>query len=93
MLKKFPKEIPPSSFECDCGHQSHFFENTIKEMKAMTLRKEKKEYLDDGEGHTIVFQYGEMIEILCPRKPTHARKTLSKNQDKEGKKTILENLP
>jgi hypothetical protein len=24
-----PKEIFPSSFECDCGHQSDFFENTV----------------------------------------------------------------
>ena len=26
-----PKEIYPSSYLCDCGHQSDFFENTIKE--------------------------------------------------------------
>jgi hypothetical protein len=34
-----PKEIFPSSYECDCGHQSHFFENTIREAKAMSHKK------------------------------------------------------
>ena len=34
-----PKEIFPSSYECDCGHQSHFFENTIREIKAMSRKK------------------------------------------------------
>jgi hypothetical protein len=34
-----PKEIFPSSFECDCGHQSDFFEHTVREMKAMSQKK------------------------------------------------------
>jgi len=34
-----PKEIFPSSYECDCGHQSHFFENTTRGMKAMSRKK------------------------------------------------------
>ena len=34
-----PKEIYPSSYECDCGHQSHFCENTIREIKAMSRKK------------------------------------------------------
>src|SRR6266567_7500741 len=48
-----PKEIFPSSFVCDCGHQSDFFENTIREMKAMSQKK--KVYLADSapEEHTI----------------------------------------
>ena len=41
-----PKEIFPSSFECDCGHQSDFFENTVREMKAMSQKK--KVYLADS---------------------------------------------
>jgi len=40
-----PKEIYPSSYECDCGHQSHFFENTSREIKAMS--REKKVRLGD----------------------------------------------
>ncbi len=31
------KEIFPSSYECDCGHQSLFCENTIREAKAMSF--------------------------------------------------------
>jgi hypothetical protein len=34
-----PKELFPSSYECDCGQQIHFFENTIREMKADSLQK------------------------------------------------------
>lgn len=64
-----PKEIFPSSYECDCGHQSHFFENTIGEMKEMSAKKKTKQYLSDSEAeeHTIVFYRGEMIDIICPR--------------------------
>src|SRR5438128_10487523 len=56
-----PKEIFPSSFECDCGHQSDFFENTVREMKAMSQKK--KVYLADAapEEHTIVFYRGKMV--------------------------------
>jgi hypothetical protein len=63
------KEIFPSSFECDCGHQSDFFENTIREMKAMSQKK--KVYLADSapEEHTIVFHRGKLVEIQCPKQP------------------------
>ena len=37
-----PKEIFPSSYECDCGRRSHFFENTIREMKAMSRKKKMR---------------------------------------------------
>jgi hypothetical protein len=63
-----PKEIYPSSYLCDCGHQSDFFENTIREIKAMSLKK--KVYLGDAapQEHTIVFYKGEMIDIICPNR-------------------------
>jgi hypothetical protein len=62
-----PKQIDFSSYECDCGHQSHFFQNTIKEVKSISHKRTV--YLGDSEAdeHTIVFKHGEMIEILCPR--------------------------
>ena len=65
-----PRELFPSSYLCDCGHQSHFFENTIREIKAESLKK--KVYLEDDapEAHTIVFHKGEMVDILCPRQRT-----------------------
>jgi hypothetical protein len=79
-----PKEIFPSSFECDCGHQSDFFENTVREMRAMSQKK--KVYLADSapEEHTIVFYRGKMVEIQCPKqsqspetKPRTPRKSTS----------------
>ncbi len=62
------KEIYPSSYECDCGHKSDFFENTIDEMKRTS--KKKKLYLSDSDKkdeHTIVFYKGEATEIVCPK--------------------------
>src|SRR5437773_8802421 len=76
------KEIFPSSFECDCGHQSDFFENTVREMKAMSQKK--KVYLADSapEEHTIVFYKGKMVEIQCPKQPQshNTRKSASKSK-------------
>jgi len=62
-----PKELFPSSYLCDCGHRSDFFENTIREAKAMSQRK--KVYLADSapEEHTIVFYRGKMVAIQCPK--------------------------
>jgi len=62
-----PKEIHPSSYVCDCGHQSDFFENTIKEIKSQSYKREI--HLDDStpDEHTIVFYRGEMVNVLCPR--------------------------
>ena len=61
-----PKEIFPSSFLCDCGHQSHFFENPVREIKAMS--EKRRVCLGDSveDQHTIVFHRGEMVGILCP---------------------------
>jgi adenylate cyclase class IV len=60
-------ELIPSSFRCDCGHESDFFENTVREMEKMS--KSKRVRLGDGEEkeHTIVFYKGKAIEILCPK--------------------------
>jgi hypothetical protein len=62
-----PKELFPSSYECDCGHQSHFSENTVREMKAMSHKKRVR--LGDGapDGHVIVFHKGRMVDIICPK--------------------------
>jgi len=65
-----PKELFPSSYECDCGHISHFFENTIRECKKESHRKEIS--LGDSSlenEHIIVFYQGEMIDIICPKQP------------------------
>ena len=61
-----PREIYPSSYLCDCGHQSDFSENTISEVKAMSHKR--KVYLGDAmpDEHTIVFYKGKMVDIICP---------------------------
>ena len=62
------KELFSSSFKCDCGHESHFFENTVKEMKQMSKKKEV--LLGDSskeDEHNIVFYKGKAIEIKCPK--------------------------
>jgi hypothetical protein len=81
-----PREIFPSSYECDCGHKSHFFENTIKEMKAMSKRKNKRLRLNDSEAdqHVIVFYQGEMEEIICPKR-TEEVKVFQKKRARESK--------
>jgi len=50
-----PKEIEPSSYECDCGHVAHFCENTVNEVKARSIGK--KQWLSEGAGlekHIVV---------------------------------------
>jgi hypothetical protein len=77
-----PKEIFPSSYLCDCGHQSDFFENTIREAKAMSQKK--KVYLADSapEEHTIVFYRGKMVAIQCPQ---HAQSSKTKQSPPKSK--------
>lgn len=62
-----PKEIDFSSYECDCGHHSHFFANTIKEAKAMSQKRTIRLGDSEADEHTIVFKHGTMVEILCPK--------------------------
>jgi 2-polyprenyl-6-methoxyphenol hydroxylase-like FAD-dependent oxidoreductase len=59
------KEIFPSSYVCDCGSESHFFENTIREMKQMSKRK--RVALCGDHNHTIIFKGGKAVEIRCPK--------------------------
>ena len=84
-----PKEIFPSSFECDCGHQSQYFENTVKEMKAMSQKK--KVYLGDAapEEHTIVFHRGKLVKIRCPKQPqSHVPKKRRLPRSTSSKETL-----
>jgi len=61
-----PREIFPSSYLCDCGHQSDFFENTIREAKAMSHKRVIRLGDSAPNEHTIVFHKGEMVDIICP---------------------------
>ena len=61
-----PKEILASSYLCDCGHQSDFCENTIREAKARSHRRVIRLGDSAPNEHTIVFYKGEMVDIICP---------------------------
>jgi hypothetical protein len=67
------REIYPSSYECDCGHISHFFERTIREAKEMSHRK--KVQLGDSAKyeHWIIFHEGKMVDIECPHRKSDSR--------------------
>jgi hypothetical protein len=59
----------PSSFECDCGHQSHFCEGTVREMEAGSRRGRKVIHLLDSEAdeHAIEFRNGRAMAVICPK--------------------------
>jgi hypothetical protein len=89
-----PKEIFSSSFECDCGHQSHFFENTVRELKAMSQKK--KVYLADSapEEHTIVFHRGKLVEIQCPKQAqSYETKQSAPRSRPRAKRTTTRGIP
>jgi hypothetical protein len=71
------QELFPSSYLCVCGHQSDFFERTIREAKRKSYKKTI--YLLDSapDEHTIVFAQGEMIAIICPKQKTDTREARS----------------
>ena len=69
-----PKEIFPSSYECDCGHVSHFFENTVRECKQESMRKKIRLLDSEKEEHTIVFYRGKMVDIICPKRAEEGKK-------------------
>ena len=59
----------PSSFICDCGHQSHFAEGTVSEMMADSLRRRKPMLLLDSERdeHAVEFLRGKTTAMICPK--------------------------
>ncbi len=63
------RELFPSSFECDCGHESHFFERTIREMKEDSRNRRKAiQILDsDANEHAIEFKDGKAVAVICPK--------------------------
>jgi hypothetical protein len=89
-----PKEIFPSSFACDCGHQSDFSEHTVREMKAVSQKK--KVYLADSapEEHTIVFYRGKLVEIQCPKQPqSYETKQSAPKSTSSTRRTTTRGIP
>ncbi len=60
-------ELYPSSYRCDCGHQSDFCENTVREISEKS--KKKKQVLgDSGEPEHCIESYGgEAVAVLRPK--------------------------
>ena len=63
------RRMVPSSFECDCGHQSHFCEGTVRDMEADSRRRHKRMHLldSDAEEHAIQFKDGVATAVICPK--------------------------
>ena len=61
-----PREIIPSSYVCDCGAESHHFENTIRELKRMS-REKRQALIADDDKHKIFFQQGKFVGMWCPK--------------------------
>jgi hypothetical protein len=67
------REIFPSSYECDCGHISHFFESTVRVLKQKSMKKRILLVDSLNDRHTIVFFKGEMVEIICPKEVSNGQ--------------------
>jgi hypothetical protein len=63
------RRIVPSSFQCDCGHQSHFGEGTVREMEEDSRHRHKRIQLLDSEAdeHAIEFEEGVATAVICPK--------------------------
>ena len=61
------KTIFPSSYECNCGHESHFFEGTIWDMQKMSRNNKKEVVLADDNDHKIIFKGGVAVAVVCPK--------------------------
>ena len=74
-LASMPKEIGPSSYECDCGYVAQFSENAVRDLKQRSLTK--RQWLSEGgeaDRHIVVFEGGRMTTMLCPRQGRHEEK-------------------
>ena len=89
-----PKEIFPSSFQCDCGHQSDFAERIVRDLRAMSQKK--KVYLADSapEEHTIVFYRGKLVEIQCPKQTqSHETRKSPRTSTSSTKRATTRGIP
>jgi repressor LexA len=64
------RQIDISSFKCDCGHYSYFFESTVREMSQISHRRGRREVVlgsSEEPSHGIVFSRGQVVGIQCPK--------------------------
>ena len=57
----------PSSYRCDCGHESHFSEGTVREMerKSQGKRQLLMDSIDDK--HSIGHDCGRAVAVIHPQ--------------------------
>ena len=60
-------DLFPSSYRCDCGPESHFFERTVREMKAESRREPARIRDSERDSHVIEFVGGRAVAVICPR--------------------------
>ena len=58
--------LSPSSFRCDCGQEDHFCENTVRELEQMSLRKRQLLISSEKPEHSIEFDAGRAVAVICP---------------------------
>ena len=63
------KCLYPSSYECDCGHWSHFGFGTVRELEEKSRRRGKIQHLLDSEKdeHSVEFRGGRAVAVICPK--------------------------
>jgi hypothetical protein len=68
VVQPMARTIFPSSFECDCGHQIHFIESTIRGMEVESRRSKKSQRIIDSEDerHFVEFLKGRAVAVICP---------------------------
>ena len=57
----------PSSFRCDCGHESHFFVRPLRELEQLSRRKPQVLINSEQPEHRIHFERGKAVAVTCPK--------------------------
>jgi hypothetical protein len=57
----------PSSYRCDCGHESHLTERVVREMQSASRRKPARIRDAENDPHSVEFINGKAAAVICPR--------------------------
>jgi hypothetical protein len=80
-----PKELFPSSYLCDCGHQSDFCENTIRDAKAMSQKRMIRLGDSTSNVHIIILYKGKMEGIICPEQRPESPTSATRSSLRSGR--------
>jgi hypothetical protein len=73
--------LHPSSYRCDCGHESHFTEGTVREMQQKSRRKRQLLVDSESDEHMIEFESCQAVAVICPRL---GRRAISFSAEQQG---------